>query len=69
MKEYSEKVILTKFPIIKKERRCEISGLTTHLNIPQYEVKLKLSKQKWVVEKREKSMKPKLVLCKYQQNP
>lgn len=68
MKEYSEKVILIKFPIIKKEG-YEISGLTTHLNMPQYEVKLKLSKQKLVVEKREKSMKPKLVLCKCQQNP
>lgn len=46
MKEYSEKVILTKFPIIKKEERYEISDLTTHLNMPQYDVKLKLSKQK-----------------------
>lgn len=69
MKECSEKVILTKFPIIKKEERNEISGLATHLNMPQYKVKLKLSKQKLVAEKREKSMKPKLVLCKYQQNP
>lgn len=51
MKEYSEEVILIKFPIIKKEGRYEISGLTTHLNMPQYEVKLKLSKQKLVVEK------------------
>lgn len=51
MKEYSEEVILIKFPIIKKEGRYEINGLTTHLNMPQYEVKLKLSKQKLVVEK------------------